>query len=169
MLIEKMISPVRNQRCPSITIRKVQPDKDLDDILEIFDSLSEKDRLFTALNLSKKVDAVISYIQKGHAFVAVADDGSDSKVVGVLVYETYPDTKFVLLDEMVIDNDYRKLGIGRRLMETAHRMFRKTTATTDKHNHKIESILKKLGYEKLQENIFVDLVYWVRIEGCTGA
>ena len=92
-----------------------------------------------------------------------------ARLVLVVVHETYPDTEFVLLDEMVIDNDYRRLGIGRRLMETAHSMFRKTTATTDKHNHKIESILKMLGYEKLQENIFVDLVYWVRIEGCTGA
>ena len=141
-----------------IKIRRVKKD-DISSISQLFDRLSEQDLEFTALCFDKKKSFVLDYLVKGQGWVAEAD----GEILGVLAYETYSGSEYVMLDELVVDKEYRGMEIGRDLIRKFHAMFWKTLAITHKDNRRMIKILKRYGYDKLLENPYQGTITWIRI------
>ena len=142
----------------SVKIRRVKK-FDIPAISELFDKLSDKDLEFTALCFDKKKAFVLDYLAKGQGWVAEAE----GMILGVLAYETYPGSEYVMLDELVIDEDHRGMGIGRGLIRRFHSLFYKTLGITHKDNKRMINILKRYRYEKLLENPYQGTITWIRI------
>lgn len=85
------------------------------------------------------------------------------EILGVLAYETYSGSEYVMLDELVVDKEYRGMEIGRDLIRKFHAMFWKTLAITHKDNRRMIKILKRYGYDKLLENPYQGTITWIRI------
>lgn len=146
-----------------VKIRRVKR-SDIPLISELFDRLSEQDLEFTALCFDKKKSFVLDYLVKGQGWVAEADN----EILGVLAYETYSGSEYVMLDELVIDEQYRGMGIGRDLLDKFHSLFWKTLGMTHKENKRMITILKRYGYDKLLENPYQGTITWIRIEDDNG-
>lgn len=143
-----------------IIVRQIDYKTDIDDIIDILNNLSEKDKEFTALCFEKKRNFVIEYAKKNQGLVAILDN----KIVGVLIYVSYSGSRFTMMDEIVVSQKYRNMGVGKKLINKFHKVFKHTIAITHKDNNTMSNILKKNGYEKLLENPYQGTIQWIRIK-----
>lgn len=115
--------------------------ENLDEILNIFNSITEEERSNLALN--QKLSLIKQIIKReNHCYVAK----TNNKIVGFLRESGRPDN-FSLLEEIVVDPNYRNKGIASKLLECYHNKFNKNLAKTKATNNNIISLLKKYGYK----------------------
>lgn len=143
----------------NIKIRKIKS-SDLDNIMNLFESTSIEERYYLALDLKDRLQ-IISLIKNEQGFVATIHDN----IIGVALYifpinNEYND--YALLDEFLIHKNYRKIGIGRALIEKFHSYFNKSMARTKSNNSAMISLLKSYGYKKFRISFDKSVITWKR-------
>lgn len=114
---------------------------DLEEIDNLFNKLSTKDRKF--LVLDQKLPLIKKNIRdERHCFVSRLN----GKVVG-FIRESGRPNGFTLLEELVVDPDYRNKGIASKMIDDFNSSFPKTLAKTKANNTEINNLLKKKGYK----------------------
>lgn len=139
-----------------VLIRRVRK-KDYEQIIDIFNTISEQDKKYLALN--NKLALIKQIIKKeSHCYVACIDN----KVVGFMRESGRPD-KFCLLEELVVDSSYRKLGIATLMLKYYHNIFLKNLAKTNAGNSRMIFLLQKFGYKADNPNA-PRIINWERIK-----
>jgi ribosomal protein S18 acetylase RimI-like enzyme len=140
----------------NVVIRSVKKE-DYDQLIDLFNILSDEDKKFLALK--SKINLIKQMIKKEiHCYVAYIDN----KVVGFLRESGRPDG-FSLLEEIVLNPNYRGLGIASLLLEHYHKIFKKNLAKTNAKNIKMISLLKKYNYVPLNPNA-LRIINWQRLK-----
>lgn len=137
-----------------IKIREVKK-SDLDEVVQLLSSLSEEDKKFLALE--QKLTLIKQMVRdEKHCFVATVD----GKVVAFMRESGRPEG-FVLLEELVVDPEFRNKGIASRMLDYMHELYPKTLAKTNAKNEGMISLLKKTGY-KADDPDSKRIINWTR-------
>ncbi|MFA5602440.1 MAG: GNAT family N-acetyltransferase [Bacilli bacterium] len=145
-----------NRVLSNITIRSVKKE-DYNQIINLFNSLSDEDKKYLALK--SKISLIKQMIKKeSHCYVACIGD----KVIGFL-RESGRSNGFSLLEELVLDHHYRSLGIASLMLEYYHNNFNKNIAKTNAKNIKMISLLKKYNYIP-QNRDALRIINWQRLD-----
>jgi len=114
--------------------------EDLGEITNLLDSLPSKDKQFLAL--SQKLPLIKQIIKsEKHCTVSTID----GKIVG-FARESGRPKGFVLLEELVVDPQYRGKGVASKMLNEFNAANPKTLAKTNAQNDGMISLLKKTGY-----------------------
>ncbi len=143
----------------NITIRRAAVD-DVDLIAPLFDAYRQFYEQQPDLDLARRF--IKERLQKDESIIFLATAERDDKVIGVGFTQLYPtfcsvEAKniWVLYDLYVVP-DVRRSGIGRKLMNEAREMAKKTGAvriglSTAVTNKQAQALYEQLGYEREDE------------------
>ena len=139
-----------------VKIRRAKKN-DMDGIMEMLNSLNDLDKKYLALK--NKSTLIRQTIRSGrHCYIAEID----GSIVGFMRESGRPDN-YSLLEEMVINGDYRGRGISKIMLEYYHNAFNKTLAKSNAGNEKMIGLLKKYGYVASNPNA-PRIINWIREE-----
>ena len=129
--------------------------KDVDKIMNMFESLNTNEQKFLAYN--QKKTTIRQIIRSGrHCFVAILDN----TIVG-FIRESGRPNNFSLLEECVVHPDYRNKHIAKKLLKYYHNIFNKNLAKSHAKNYKMNKLLTSFGY-KIENPDGKKILYWIR-------
>lgn len=106
-------------------------------------------------------DDVKEMIENPQSFLLIAKHVPTGKIAGMVMTMIYriPYTKKAYIDDIVVDEKFRKLGIATKLLETAIEIARKHHAgyiMLTAHHKRIAGnrLYEKLGFQKRESNIY---------------
>ena len=131
-----------HKKAKQITTKLEKANKnDLEEINHLFNKLSTSDRKF--LVLDQKLQLIRKNIKdERHCFVSK----SNGKIVG-FIRESGRPKGFNLLEELVVDPDYRNKGVASKMLDEFNSRFPKTLAKSKANNQEINTLLAKKGYK----------------------
>jgi GNAT superfamily N-acetyltransferase len=114
---------------------------DYEEIMNLFNSINEDDKKFLALEF--KLNAIKQNVRNGrNCFVAVLG----KEIVGFMRESGMPEGHTVL-EEILVNPNYRGKGIARQLINHFHKLHpSKTLAKSNPKNEKIRGLLLSTGY-----------------------
>ena len=128
---------------------------DSEEIISLLNGLSTQDKKFLALE--QKFPTIKHNIRSGkHGLVAT----SNGKIVGYLRDSGRPNG-FVLIEELVVDPNYRGKGVASKMLNEFHSQNSKTLAKTKVNNQIMNSLLKAKGYKADNPNSKT-VINWIR-------
>lgn len=141
----------------NIVIRRAKK-TDVDIIMNIFNSITAEEQKFLAYN--NKSSLIRQTIRnERHCYVAVID----GSIVGFMRESGRPEG-FSLLEEIVVDTNYRGKGVASQLLKYYHQAFPKNMAKTNALNQKMIYLLGKNGYVAENPNS-PRIINWTRNKG----
>lgn len=109
-------------------------------VIRLLENMNEEDTKYLAI--SNKWDVIKNNLRnERHIYIAIVD----GKVVGYL-RESGREKGYSLLEEIAVDNKYRKKGIANKLLDFYLTLFPLSLAKSNSKNIKINSLLRKKGY-----------------------
>lgn len=139
-----------------ILIRRVRK-VDYDQIINIFNIIDEKDKKYLALE--PKTALIKQIIKKeSHCYVACIHE----KIIGFMRESGRPEG-FSLLEELVIDPNYRNSGVATAIIKYYHNIFSKNMAKTNAGNKGMILLLQKFGYKANNPNA-PRIINWERVK-----
>lgn len=134
-------------------IRRVSR-QDKDKIAELFNSLTKKERKFLALD--KKIDLIKANIRdERHIYILE----NKNQIVGFL-RESGRNNKGAIIEEIVVNREYRGQGYAKVLMEAVGKKFNYVEAKTFAENVSINRLNEKLGYRIVKQSTSGTIYYW---------
>jgi GNAT superfamily N-acetyltransferase len=128
---------------------------DFEEVNKLLNGLSSQDKKFLALD--QKLTLIKRNIRdEKHCSVATVGD----KIVGFLRESGRP-KGFVLLEELVIDPNYRGKGIASKMLDDFNKEYPKTLVKTKADNKEMKSLLEKSGYNADNPNSKM-VINWIR-------
>lgn len=150
-------------------IIKISDKNDLKYVNEVVDLLEKESQVIGAGFAVRTSDYIEDKIRKGLSIIAV--DKSNSEFVGFIYIETWQHNKYVANSGLVVSENYRGKGIGRKLKEKSFELSRRLypnsqllDLTTSLAVIKINS---SLGYEPVEyDQLTKDDDFWMECETC---
>src|SRR3954471_16381030 len=127
--------------------------KDLPQLVELLGQLFEQEAEFTPDAAKQEAALKFIYANPSYGRLYVAKDGSKVVAMASLLYtvSTAEGGKAALFEDLVVRPDYRKQGIGAKLLEDVIGQARKQgvlrlTLLTDMQNEQAQVLSRKLGF-----------------------
>ena len=127
--------------------------KDLPELVKLLGILFEQEAEFTANSAKQEAALKLLFADPNLGTVFVARDGKRVVAMASLLYtvSTAEGGKAALFEDLVVSPDYRKRGIGARLLEHVIAQARaqglvRLTLLTDMQNESAQVLYRKLGF-----------------------
>jgi GNAT superfamily N-acetyltransferase len=137
-----------------MTIRyEAAASKDLPQMVELLGQLFEQEAEFTPNAAKQETALKLIFSTPSYGKLFVAKDGSKVVAMASLLYtvSTAEGGKAALFEDLVVRPDYRKQGIGAKLLEYVIAQARaeglvRITLLTDMQNERAQVLYRKLGF-----------------------
>jgi GNAT superfamily N-acetyltransferase len=127
--------------------------KDLPQLVELLGQLFEQEAEFTPNAAKQEAALKLIFANPSYGKLFVAKDGSRVVAMASMLYtvSTAEGGKAALFEDLVVRSEYRKQGIGGRLLEYVISQARaegvlRLTLLTDMQNERAQVLYRKLGF-----------------------